>query len=230
MWLKLRRFNKIILQNSSSQKYLFTYKWLIQFVFVISLLWLVTLIKEIMKFDDNIEILNQFRILVLISGAIFITWFVLKALLSPELFRGFSSELRPIGELKKETQDEKKPELLSEKEKSLKNLRDYMMREEPYLDPSLSVKDLALQLNMSSRELSVLINQEMGIHFFDLVNQYRIEKAKQMLADPKHQNTTIQEIFFDVGFNSKTPFNTAFKKHTGTTPTRFRKELNDSAV
>ncbi|WP_159949816.1 helix-turn-helix domain-containing protein [Polaribacter septentrionalilitoris] len=98
-----------------------------------------------------------------------------------------------------------------------------MSKNKPYLNPSLSIRNLAAELNMNSRELSVLINQNLNQHFFDFVNEYRIEEAKSILKNPVKKEFTVLEILYEVGFNSKSSFNTAFKKHTGTTPTQFRK-------
>lgn len=229
MVLLLQRFRKVVLQNSSYQDNLRTYKWLFQFVMVIILLWAVTFFKELLKFDDNIGLLNNFRTLILVFGVGFITWFVLKALHSPHLFRGINSEAKSVKEHLREKPEENYPEEDPGKER-VEELRNFMLSEEPFLDPSLSIKDLASRLNTSARELSLLINQEIGQHFFDFVNEYRIEKAKVLLADPKNIKITVQEILFDVGFNSKTPFNTAFKKHTGMTPTQFRKSLSTSCL
>ncbi|MEO0902667.1 MAG: helix-turn-helix domain-containing protein, partial [Bacteroidota bacterium] len=72
------------------------------------------------------------------------------------------------------------------------------------------------------RELSILINHKMGQHFFDFVNSYRIQSAVDILKDPTKKKVTILEILYEVGFNSKSSFNTAFKKHTGHTPTTYR--------
>jgi AraC-like DNA-binding protein len=51
-----------------------------------------------------------------------------------------------------------------------------------------------------------------------------LKKAKQMLTDPDKKDFTVLEILYDVGFNSKSSFITAFKKHTGYTPTEYRKK------
>ena len=59
--------------------------------------------------------------------------------------------------------------------------------------------------------------------FFDFVNEYRIKKAMEMLSDTNKKDLTVLEILYKVGFNSKSSFNTAFKKHAGKTPTQFRK-------
>jgi AraC-like DNA-binding protein len=60
--------------------------------------------------------------------------------------------------------------------------------------------------------------------FYDLVNGYRVEEAKRLLLDPKSKNNKILAIAFDSGFNSKTTFNTVFKKFTGFTPSDFKEQ------
>ena len=112
----------------------------------------------------------------------------------------------------------------------LNRVRQYMEDKEPYLNPSLSIHDLARQTNSPTRELSILINHHLNKHFFDFVNEYRIEKAKQMLTDPDKKEFTVLEILYDVGFNSKSSFNTAFKKYTGFTPTQYRQSHSLSAA
>ena len=98
-----------------------------------------------------------------------------------------------------------------------------MIEKEPYLDSSLTIQGLSEQLNMPVKDLSALINLYMNKHFFDFINEYRIEKAKEILIDPAQKELTILEILYHVGFNSKSSFSTSFKKYTGTTPTEFRK-------
>ena len=99
-----------------------------------------------------------------------------------------------------------------------------MLENEPFLDPSLTIYDLSKQIGMSTKDLSLLINHELNQHFFDFVNGFRIRKAMEILQDPSKKDLTVLEILYDVGFNSKSSFNTAFKKYTQLTPTQYRKK------
>ena len=85
-------------------------------------------------------------------------------------------------------------------------------------------------MNIKTKDLSILINHNLNQHFFDFVNGYRIRKAMEILQNPKKSELTILEILYEVGFNSKSSFNTAFKKHTGITPTEFRKKHSSIAA
>jgi AraC-like DNA-binding protein len=98
-----------------------------------------------------------------------------------------------------------------------------MEENKPYLDPDLSLKGLAEDLNFSERDLSQVINNNIGLRFFDYVNKYRIQDAVSLIKKPPDPKMTILEIMYDVGFNSKSSFNTAFRKFTDITPSEFRK-------
>ena len=97
-----------------------------------------------------------------------------------------------------------------------------MSEKEPFLDPSLTIQELGNQINIPVRDLSILINHHMKQHFFDFVNEYRIQKAMSILKDPSKNEFTVLEILYEVGFNSKSSFNTSFKKYTNLTPTAYR--------
>ncbi|MEW8586629.1 MAG: AraC family transcriptional regulator, partial [Candidatus Thiodiazotropha sp.] len=100
------------------------------------------------------------------------------------------------------------------------DLQSHMAKEKPYLDSKLNLAQLAAQLRISSNYLSQVINERAGQHFFDFVNRYRVEEAKSALAG-REERGNILAIALDAGFNSKSAFYTAFKRHTGQTPTQY---------
>jgi AraC-like DNA-binding protein len=95
--------------------------------------------------------------------------------------------------------------------------------EKLYKDPNLTLKDLALALDTAERTVSYVINDSMADNFYDLVNDYRINEAKQILQNSKDHKQTVLEVLYEVGFNSKSSFNTQFKKKTGMTPSEFKR-------
>ncbi|MTI29484.1 helix-turn-helix domain-containing protein, partial [Xanthovirga aplysinae] len=116
-----------------------------------------------------------------------------------------------------------------EKDKMKSKLLGYMNSEErPYLNPTLSLQLVAEELSIASRYLSYVINEEMGMNFRDFINQYRIEECKKLLETHSYAEKTVSEIMLECGFNSKSVFNQAFKKNTGTTPSMYRKGINNS--
>ncbi len=110
-------------------------------------------------------------------------------------------------------------------EKYTKSLINSMELSSLYLDGDLTLNKLAKELKISSHNLSQIFNIHLRTNFFDFVNGYRIKTACAKLADPDYLNQTILSIALDSGFNNKTSFNTAFKKHTGQTPTEFKNSL-----
>lgn len=106
----------------------------------------------------------------------------------------------------------------------LKKLLRYMEREKPHLDNQLTVKTLSGGLSVSHRDISRVINEKTGMHFYDFINRFRVEEAKRMLEKSISQKgLSILGIAYEVGFNSKSSFNSAFKKVNGITPSQYRK-------
>ncbi|MBN2183706.1 MAG: helix-turn-helix domain-containing protein [Candidatus Krumholzibacteriota bacterium] len=93
-----------------------------------------------------------------------------------------------------------------------------------YLDPDLTLKKLAKRLGIHYNHLSRIINERFSVSFSHFINNYRIEEAKKRLVSEKYSNRNISEIIYDVGFYSKSTFNTAFKRFTGMSPSEFRKK------
>ena len=96
-----------------------------------------------------------------------------------------------------------------------------MEQEKLYRETDLTLQNLADKIQLPSYQVSQAINEGMKMNFYDLVNGYRVEEAKRLLLDEKNKNFTILSVGFEAGFNSKTTFNTVFKKFTGLTPTEF---------
>ncbi|AKD56183.1 helix-turn-helix domain-containing protein [Spirosoma radiotolerans] len=97
----------------------------------------------------------------------------------------------------------------------------YMENERPYLDPDLSLNDLARRLKTNTSVLSPVINAGTGKNFNDFVNQYRVDAFKRQALDPANGHLSLLGIALDCGFNSKATFNRAFKKLTGQSPREF---------
>ncbi|HEX6892283.1 MAG TPA: helix-turn-helix domain-containing protein, partial [Chryseolinea sp.] len=99
-----------------------------------------------------------------------------------------------------------------------------------YLQSELTLQDLAEKLDTPSYQVTQAINEGLGRNFYDLVNGYRVEEAKRLLSDPASKNSKILTVGMDAGFNSKTTFNTVFKKFTGLTPSEFKDQQLKTVV
>ncbi len=101
-----------------------------------------------------------------------------------------------------------------------------MAQEAPYTDSSLTLNSLARMLRVTPHNLSQVINVTLNQNFFDFINHYRVAKVRTDIADPKKSNLTFLALAYEAGFNSKSAFNLVFKKHTGVTPSEYKKGLN----
>lgn len=113
-----------------------------------------------------------------------------------------------------------------ESEKILAAIQKYMNQDKPYLQSQLTIKDVADSLNINSKHLSQIINQQLGLNFFNYINEYRVKEVKSRITDPRYKHLSILGIGFDCGFNSKSSFNSVFKKVTGVTPTVYKSSIS----
>lgn len=111
-------------------------------------------------------------------------------------------------------------------EKTLEKLNDLIRKERIYADSALSLPKLARRLAISPYLLSQILNERLNRNFFNFINEQRIEEAKRWLLDPETQQHTILEIAHEVGFNSISAFNSAFRKHTDMSPSEYKKKNN----
>lgn len=121
---------------------------------------------------------------------------------------------------KKSTLSKKQAELIK------KELNTYMATEKLYLNSKLTLSDLAESVNVSTNQLSQLLNEHIGKNFYDYVNTYRLEYFLELIKEPEFKNFTILAVAYESGFNSKTTFNLFFKKTIGTTPSDYYRTID----
>lgn len=109
-------------------------------------------------------------------------------------------------------------------------LKELLHNEKRFLDPLLSLEQTADEIGISKSHLSRLINSELKMGFNDYLNSLRVEEAKRYMENPEFSQYTLVAIGLEAGFNSKTTFNTAFRKITGVTPSEYRKSLHAANV
>ncbi|MEJ8569412.1 AraC family transcriptional regulator [Elongatibacter sediminis] len=147
----------------------------------------------------------------------------------PRIFAAVPADARPdIGTVESVSRDHEQKyrnsALSAEMSGQLMREVDALMhREKPYLDGSLSLPQLAARMNISSNYLSQAINQHAGQNFFDYINAHRVEEVKALMR--KQPDQTVLDLALDAGFNSKSAFYTAFRRHAGKTPGQYRKTL-----
>jgi AraC-like DNA-binding protein len=99
----------------------------------------------------------------------------------------------------------------------------YLMQiKQPHLNANLSLKDLALELNIHPKRLSQVINENFEQNFFNFINTYRVEEFKKRVDGKKFDHYTLLSIGLDCGFSTKSSFNSIFKKFAGMTPSEYK--------
>jgi AraC-like DNA-binding protein len=118
---------------------------------------------------------------------------------------------------------EPKKLLEDDKLRELKSTLTHIMEEKkPFLDCELNLVKLSATMDISLHQLSYLINTGFNENFYQFINRYRIEEAKKMILDEKMNHLSLQGIALDVGFKSKSVFNTTFKTCVGKTPSEYK--------
>jgi len=142
---------------------------------------------------------------------IFISVFFFKAIIDPDQFLGI---------------DEKKlvsVKLPVEKSKEFfHHIENTITENKLFLDPLLSLNNVAKATKIPERLVSQSIKQNSNANFTDYIHLKRIDFAKDLLKNTTSSQKNILEILYESGFNSKSVFNSQFKKHTGVSPKEFR--------
>lgn len=189
--------------------------WLLLIIIAFTAMWLIDFVAIIIFiFSDVYGKISTYLIITSISiNLLFVNYLVYKGLHQADAFDGLKSPPKYSGSKIKAEESK----LLLEK------LKIFMLEKKPYLNPDLTIKDLSDEFKIHHKFLSQIINSEIGKNFFDFVNYYRIQEAIELMQDNSNKKMTILEILYTVGFNSKSAFNSAFKKNVGKTPTEFKK-------
>jgi len=108
----------------------------------------------------------------------------------------------------------------------LDNLLSYLEHEKPYLNPKLSIGDVAAKLDCTETELSQLLNNHMNVNFSNFINVYRVNEIKKRLNQENLSKYTLKALSEQCGFSSKATFYRVFKNVTGMTPLEYCKKQN----
>lgn len=135
----------------------------------------------------------------------------------------FQSSVIPKLKQKTISTDKETPFTEDELSNAISSLEKAMTLGKEYCKPELSLKQLAFKINLHPNKLSWLLNNHFGKNFNDFINHYRIKEFQQLAVLPENKHITLLGLAYDSGFNSKTVFNTFFKKETGKTPKQWVK-------
>lgn len=200
---------------ASSEPTAFLKRFLILGV-VLVFLWKISFIGKLLGLYQTFDYTVYHLFWVCVSFSIYL--FAYQILIAPQTFdlpESTSENERPVLDVE-QTQDV----LMAKSQLIL-----FMKKEKPYLNPELNLAGLATMLNMKRNELSYLINAAYEMNFFDFTNSKRVDEfiIRYPIKKKEDPSTTLLEVAFEVGFNSKSAFNRAFKKHKGLAPSIYFK-------
>ncbi|HLS31908.1 MAG TPA: AraC family transcriptional regulator [Flavobacteriaceae bacterium] len=193
-------------------------RWLKTLFFLMLLalfFWVIAFIEEII-WDANNSLFYYF-LYVSISIIIYILGHV-------GLYKvGVLKERKKIRKFYADRSNEITIESPPSKNKHIIAFEQYIKEEKNYLNNQLSLDMVAEEIGINKSYLSRLINAELEVNFSCYVNQLRVEEMKTYINNPDFNNYTLTAMGLESGFNSKSSFNKAFKKHTGLSPSAYRK-------
>jgi AraC-like DNA-binding protein len=182
----------------------------------------ISTLQESLGYIDNLFYDSEARIWFNLFMIFTLAYIGISGLRQKEIFITAEADIKEPQTVKYEKsslKDDVKNELITK-------LKKYLNEEKPYLNNDLKLDDIANKLETNRQYLSQIINETYKQNFFTLINNYRINEAKKLFFNQKHKQLSIMGVANSVGFNSKSTFNTLFKKFTGKTPSQFISENN----
>jgi len=233
--IKLKIHSKNIAENFSYSERI-NLNWLKYVVAGLGFVWITVLVTMFIRinFPQIRLIMGDYTIYLTLTAAVFFLGYfgfkqqVIYVNESPNFINREDNKQEEIEKLSGEkTKERYKNSGLDEKaaKEYLNRLLNYMNQEKPYLNGKLSLKEVADYLGISTNHLSQVINEQTGMSFFDFVNKYRVDEVKVRLANPRNRQFTLLATAYDCGFNSKSSFNSIFKKTTDFTPSEYIKAI-----
>jgi AraC-like DNA-binding protein len=189
-------------------------KWLLVFIIPLTIIFTIDEFMYLLtKSNESPYFLDSYGI---ILATIFLFYYVLyKLIIAPK-------DVLPKSDYSKYKTSSLNAENIETNKSELLRL---MNEEKLFKNNKLTVNDVAKQLNIPRQHLSEILNVHMKIGFQDLLNQYRVEEFIECLNSETHKNYTLLGIANEVGFSSKSSFNTTFKKLKGMTPSKYKRQL-----
>lgn len=187
-------------------------KWIRALVICFATYWLCVLCLLVYTLKNELLVPQVNYAYTLVTSAI-LYFIAYRVLLSPEILK---PEFSRKSIEAKAWEDDQVTEWIA-------NLESLMQTRKLFRNADLKLESLAGELNIPPHQLSRLLNEKLQKSFADYVNEYRVNDFIDKLGDTNFQHYNVYGLATESGFKSKSTFNSSFKKHTGKTPTEFRK-------
>ena len=211
-WRNLKKAENLVTNEYSGNQQL-QFKWLkTSHTFFTAFLITYLISVPILFFADHYRVEMDYAVVLLLAVLIYAIGYA--AMKQPQLFLVGNGKRNKNGKQSEAETDRNK--------KIADRVLDFLETEKVYLNEDLKMSDMAEALDIPAHQLSSAINNNLELNFFDLINKYRVNEAKQLLTNPDHADLKILAIAFESGFSNKATFNRAFKKFTGQPPSHFR--------
>jgi len=185
-------------------------RWLLGIVIALTLITCWELLVHLIGNSLPFEIANLLGVAGNYTEFIFVNVLVFTSIRFNHLFSGLDRSDHAADRSRDYTQEQ------------VARVEHFMEEHKPYLEADISIEGLARRLSLPERTLSRILNQHFGLNFFEFINRYRTETAKQLLRDPNKTDMPIIDVMNEAGFTSKSTFNAIFKKQVGKTPSQYR--------
>lgn len=215
-WLELKKFEKKM-QNEVSYSVKTSFLKKLHVVFaIVFLFWIIIYFTGLF---GGTMLERSFRPSIWLSLAFLVLFITYYGLINPNVFK-----IDTITQVKKYAQSKLTIEDLNRLKTDLEGI---MEEKKPYLNSKLLKAELAEMLGISNPELARLLNENIGMNFFEFVNYYRVKEFIELSKTDKGKNFTFFGLAQEAGFNSKATFNNAFKKIMGSSPTTYFNNLKE---
>jgi AraC-like DNA-binding protein len=223
--IKLFKKHKINIFNNFSFSENINLEWLRKLIYIFGIIWAVLIIITVIHHVFNLFSMTFCTDGLFLSLSVFVILIGYFGLKQKVIFNSsLEDEEVFVAEAKTKYLGSRLTD--AEAKQYIEKLNNLMTSSKPFLNPNLTILQLASELGISSHYLSQIINEKFNLNFFDFINQFRVDEVKTKINDPKFENYSLLGIAFDCGFNSKSAFNRIFKKLTGQTPSQYKSAVS----